>query len=215
MQVNYLNQKNSLILQFVSELRDVKIQENRMQFRKNIERIGQIMAYEISKELPFIGTEINTPLGIHQSKVLAEHPVLATILRAGLPMHQGFLEYFDKSDCAYISAYRKHIDEVNFEIIVEYLASPDINDKVLILIDPMLATGRSIELAYQTILKKGNPKKVHIACLIASKIGIEFLKEKLPDATLWIADVDDSLNTHGYIVPGLGDAGDLSFGEKV
>ncbi len=215
MQVNYLNQKNSLILQFVSELRDVKIQENRMQFRKNIERIGQIMAYEISKELRFTDTEINTPLGIHQSKVLAEHPVLATILRAGLPMHQGFLEYFDKSDCAYISAYRKHIDELNFEIIVEYLASPDINDKVLILIDPMLATGRSIELAYHTILKKGKPKQVHIACLIASKIGIEYLKEKLPDAILWIADVDDSLNTHGYIVPGLGDAGDLSFGEKV
>ncbi len=215
MQVNYLNQKNSLILQFVSELRDVKIQENRMQFRKNIERIGQIMAYEISKELLFTDTEINTPLGIHQSKVLAEHPVLATILRAGLPMHQGFLEYFDKSDCAYISAYRKHIDELNFEIIVEYLASPDINDKVLILIDPMLATGRSIELAYHTILKKGKPKQVHIACLIASKIGIEYLKEKLPDAILWIADVDDSLNTHGYIVPGLGDAGDLSFGEKV
>ena len=215
MQVNYLNQKNSLILQFVSELRDVKIQENRMQFRKNIERIGQIMAYEISKELRFTDTEINTPLGIHQSKVLAEHPVLATILRAGLPMHQGFLEYFDKSDCAYISAYRKHIDELNFEIIVEYLASPDINDKVLILIDPMLATGRSIELAYHTILKKGKLKQVHIACLIASKIGIEYLKEKLPDAILWIADVDDSLNTHGYIVPGLGDAGDLSFGEKV
>jgi uracil phosphoribosyltransferase len=215
MQVNYLNQNNSLILQFVSELRDVKIQENRMQFRKNIERIGQIMAYEISKELRFADTEINTPLGIHQSKVLAEHPVLATILRAGLPMHQGFLEYFDKSDCAYISAYRKHIDELNFEIIVEYLASPDINDKVLILIDPMLATGRSIELAYHTILKKGKPKQVHVACLIASKIGIEYLKEKLPDAILWIADVDDSLNTHGYIVPGLGDAGDLSFGEKV
>jgi len=214
MQINYLNKSTSLIHQYISELRDVNVQKNRMQFRKNVERIGQIMAYELSKVLPFTENEIQTPLGIHQAKMITEQPVLATILRAGLPMHQGFLDYFDKADCAYISAYRKHTDEHNFEIIVEYLASPDINNKTVVLIDPMLATGRSIELAYQAIFKNGKPKQLHIACLIASKIGIDYLKEKLPEAILWIADVDDSLSNKGYIIPGLGDAGDLCFGEK-
>ena len=215
MQVNYLNEHNSLIHQFVSELRDVNIQKNRMLFRKNVERIGQIMAYEVSKTLPFEEKEITTPLEVHRSKILSEQPVLATILRAGLPMHQGFLDYFDHADCAFISAYRKHTDEHHFEIIVEYLACPDISNRILILIDPMLATGQSIELTYKAFLKRGTPKQLHIVSLIGSKAGIDYLKEKLPDAIVWIADVDDSLNEFGYIVPGLGDAGDLSFGEKI
>jgi uracil phosphoribosyltransferase len=215
MKVHYLNQGDSLLHQYISELREVNTQKNRMQFRKNVERVGQIMAYEISKTLSYQMKDITTPLGVHSSKVISEQPVLATVLRAGLPMHQGFLDFFDQSDCAYISAYRKHSDAHHFEIVVEYLASPDINNKILIMIDPMLATGRSIELAYEAILKKGNPKSVHIACLIASKVGVAYLNEKLPDATLWIADIDEDLNESGYIVPGLGDAGDLCFGEKV
>ncbi len=215
MQIKLLNQQISILHQFVSELRDVSIQHDRMRFRKNIERIGELMAYEVSKELPFKTQEITTPLGTHQSKVIAEQPVLATILRAGLPMHEGFLNIFDKADCAYVSAYRKHTDEHHFEIIVEYLASPDLNNKTLILIDPMLATGQSIELAYKALLKKGSPQKLHIVCLIASEQGVGFLKSKFPEATLWIADIDAKLNESGYIVPGLGDAGDLSFGEKI
>ena len=215
MQIKLLNQQISILHQFVSELRDVSIQHDRMRFRKNIERIGELMAYEVSKELPFKTQEITTPLGTHQSKVIAEQPVLATILRAGLPMHEGFLNIFDKADCAYVSAYRKHTDEHHFEIIVEYLASPDLNNKTLILIDPMLATGQSIELAYKALLKKGTPQKLHIVCLIASEQGVGFLKSKFPEATLWIADIDAKLNESGYIVPGLGDAGDLSFGEKI
>jgi uracil phosphoribosyltransferase len=141
--------------------------------------------------------------------------VLATILRAGLPMHQGFMDFFDQSDCAYISAYRKHLDEHRFDIVVEYLASPDLTGRTLILIDPMLATGRSIELSYRAFLQKGQPKQVHIVSLIGSQEGVDYLKDKLPEATLWLADMDAHLNEYGYIDPGLGDAGDLSFGEKL
>ncbi len=203
-------------MQFVAELRDIHIQTDRARFRKNIERIGQIMAYEISKKLEWKDVTITTPLGTHQSQQLAEQPVLATILRAGLSMHQGLLEFFDHADCAFISAYRKHRnDSHDFDIVVEYLACPDIEGKTLLLIDPMLATGQSIELTYKAILQRGTPKHLHIVSLIGSADGVNYLKEKLPDATLWLADMDDKLNEDGYIIPGLGDAGDLSFGEKI
>ncbi len=216
MDIHLLNKHHSLLHQFVSELRDTTVQTDRARFRKNIERIGQIMAYEISKELEWKDIEVTTPLGTHTSSQLAEQPVLATILRAGLSMHQGLLSFFDHADCAFISAFRKHHDNSHdFEIVVEYLASPDINGKTLLLIDPMLATGQSIELTYKAILQRGTPKKLHIVSLIGSLDGVNYLKEKLPHATLWLADMDDTLNADGYIVPGLGDAGDLSFGEKL
>jgi uracil phosphoribosyltransferase len=215
MEVINLSENNSLLQQYVSELRDVELQNDRMRFRKNIERIGQIMAYEISKTLVWKKVEVTTPLGVHQSTRLAEQPVLATILRAGLSMHHGLLSFFDEADCAFISAYRKHHDEHNFEIVVEYLASPDIHDKVVLLIDPMLATGQSIDLTYQALLKYGKPKQLQVVSLIASKAGVDYLVKQLPGHTLWIAAMDDDLNEHGYIVPGLGDAGDLSFGDKM
>ena len=215
MEVHLLNQENSILQQFVSELRDVSVQKDSMRFRKNIERIGQIMAYEVSKKLPWVEKNVTTPLGIHQSKILSEQPVLATILRAGISMHHGLLDFFDQADCAFISAYRKHHDAHNFEIVVEYLACPNIDNRILILIDPMLATGQSIDLTYQAILKRGTPKELHIVSLIASKDGVDYLKKKLPHATLWLADMDDTLNENGYIVPGLGDVGDLCFGEKI
>lgn len=215
MQIHLLSKQYSILQQFVSELRDIHIQQDRMRFRKNIERIGQIMAYEVSKTMPQTTRVITTPLGEHTSTVLAEQPVLATILRAGLSMHHGILDYFDQADCAFISAYRKHHDDHSFDIVVEYLACPDINNRILFLIDPMLATGQSIDLTYQAILKRGTPKELHIISLIASSDGVNYLKEKLPHATLWLADMDDTLNDDGYIVPGLGDAGDLCFGEKI
>lgn len=215
MEVINLSDNNSLLHQFVSELRDVNLQKDRMRFRKNIERIGQIMAYEISKRLAWKEVEITTPLGTHTSRQLAEQPVLATILRAGLSMHNGLLNFFDEADCAFISAYRKHHDEHNFEIVVEYLASPDLTDRTVLLIDPMLATGQSIDLTYRALLKSGTPKQLHVVSLIASKPGVDYLRQRLDGHTLWIAALDDELNEHGYIVPGLGDAGDLSFGEKL
>jgi uracil phosphoribosyltransferase len=215
MEVINLSENNSLLQQYVSELRDAELQKDRMRFRKNIERIGQIMAYEISKTLAWKKVEVTTPLGVHVSTRLAEQPVLATILRAGLSMHHGLLSFFDEADCAFISAYRKHHDKQNFEIVVEYLASPDINDKVVLLIDPMLATGQSIDLTYQALLKYGKPKQLHVVSLIASKPGVDYLTQQLPGHTLWIAAMDNDLNEHGYIVPGLGDAGDLSFGDKM
>ncbi|MES2558966.1 MAG: uracil phosphoribosyltransferase [Bacteroidota bacterium] len=216
MQIHLLNTNNSLLMQYVAELRNTQIQTDRFRFRKNIERIGQIMAYEISKHLQWKEVEITTPLGKHASKQLAEQPVLATILRAGLSMHHGILDFFDHADCAFISAYRKHHpNSHNFDIVVEYLACPDIEGKTLLLIDPMLATGQSIELTYKAILQRGTPKHLHIVSLIGSTDGVNYLKEKLPHATLWLADMDDKLNEDGYIIPGLGDAGDLSFGEKI
>lgn len=215
MEVHLLNQENSILQQFVSELRDTGLQKDRMRFRKNIERIGQIMAYELSKKLPWTERDVTTPLGMHRSKVLAEQPLLATILRAGLPMHQGLLSFFDQADCAFVAAYRRHHADHSFDIVVEYLAAPQVDDRILVLIDPMLATGQSIELTYEAILKRGTPKELHIVSLIAARDGVNYLKEKLPNATLWLADMDEVLNEDGYIVPGLGDAGDLSFGEKL
>ncbi len=215
MNIHHLEKENSLIQQFVSELRDVSIQKDRMRFRKNIERIGQAMAYELSKTLSYEAKNIITPLGSKQVNVLSEYPVLLTILRAGLSMHQGVLSFFDQSDCGFISAYRHHLDAQHFEIVSKYLATPDLTNRTVVLIDPMLATGLSIETAYQSLLTHGTPKSLHIMCLLASNAGVAYLTEKLPFATLWIAALDDEIDAHKYIIPGLGDAGDLCFGEKL
>ena len=215
MNIYHLEKENSIIQQFVSELRDVAIQKDRMRFRKNVERIGQVMAYELSKTLTYQAKDVATPLGQKQVNVLSEHPVLLTILRAGLSMHQGVLSFFDQSDCGFISAYRNQLDEEHFEIISKYMATPDLTNRTVVLIDPMLATGLSIETAYKCLLAHGQPKSLHIICLLASKAGVAYLTEKLPFATLWIAALDDDIDEHKYIIPGLGDAGDLSFGIKL
>lgn len=209
-----LSENHSLLSNWVSELRDVDIQNDRMRFRKNLERIGEAIALEISKKLPFVVKETQTPLGISNSKVLAEQPVLATILRAGLALHQGLLNYFDKADNAFISAYRKHSPDGSFEISVEYMSSPELEGRIIILSDPMLATGASLVKTVQFLKQEGKPKEMHIACAIACTEGIEYLMREVPDITLWCADIDEELTAKGYIVPGLGDAGDLAFGPK-
>lgn len=215
MTVHILNQSPSIINQYLAEIRDVNIQHDRMRFRKNLERIGEIMAYEISKHLEWKESDVTTPLGIAKVPVLANQPVLATILRAGLPVHQGLLNYFDKAENAFISAYRKHSHNGSFDIHIEYLSSPSLNNKTVILSDPMLASGASMVLGYQALLKKGNPKHTHIVSVLGSAEGLEYVKNNLPaNTTLWLAAVDAELNSHKYIVPGLGDAGDLAFGEK-
>ncbi len=213
--ITILGSEYSILSDVLAELRDISVQTDREKFRNNVCKVGEIMAYEISKHLPNQPKQIQTPLGVHTSLVLSEQPVIATVLRAGLQLHQGFLNYFSKADAAYISAYRKHINEHDFEVKVEYLASPDISNRMLILVDPMLATGKSLELGYQAILKNGTPKKVIIAALIASQAGLSYLSKILPNADIYVAAVDPQLNEISYIVPGLGDAGDLCFGEKL
>jgi uracil phosphoribosyltransferase len=211
-----LSDKNSIIHQFIGELRDVEIQKDSMRFRRNLERIGEIFAYEISKTLPYIEKEITTPLGIANMPQLEDQPVIATILRAGLPVHQGLLNYFDRAENAFVSAYRKHHKDNSFEIKIEYLSSPDLNDKTLILCDPMLATGQSMFLAYKALLKMGTPKHIHIIGVIASAEGVNYVKANFPEnTTIWLGAVDDELTAKSYIVPGLGDAGDLAYGKKV
>jgi uracil phosphoribosyltransferase len=205
-----------LLSNWVTELRDVNVQNDRMRFRRNLERIGEVAAYEMSKLMPSKIVETTTPLGTHQSKVLAEQPVLATILRAGLPLHQGMLNYFDKADNAFISAYRKHHDDGSFEISIEYLSCPNLNNRVVIVADPMLATGASLVQTIQAITKKQTPKEIHIVVAIASKKGIETVEAALgKNIPIWCGDIDDTLNDHSYIIPGLGDAGDLAYGTKM
>ena len=214
--VHHLSEKHSLLSNWIAEIRDVTIQNDRMRFRRNLERIGEVAAYEMSKLMPTIVKKTTTPLGIHDSKVLAEQPVLATILRAGLPLHQGMLNYFDKADNAFISAYRKHHDNGSFEISIEYLSCPDLNNRVLIVSDPMLATGASLVQTIQAITKQHTPKKIHIVVAIASKKGIETVEAALgKNIPIWCGDIDDSLNDKSYIIPGLGDAGDLAYGTKI
>lgn len=213
---NILGNYNSLISVFIGELRDIEIQKDSMRFRRNLERLGEIFAYEISRTLEYEVKDVVTPLGIAPCKVLKTQPVIATILRAGLPVHQGLLNYFDKSENAFISAYRKHHKDKTFEIKIEYLSSPSLDDKVLILCDPMLATGQSMLLAYKALLKMGKPKHVHIIGLIASLEGLNYVKSHFPDnTTFWLGAVDDELTVKSYIVPGLGDAGDLAYGKKI
>lgn len=211
-----LSEQHSLVSNWVSELRDVTVQGDRMRFRRNLERIGEIAAYEISKELPWKVQEIPTPLGIHESKVLVEQPVLATILRAGVPLHHGMMNYFDKADNAFISAYRKHHRDGSFEINLQYMSSPSLEDRIVIISDPMLATGASLVKTIQYIKNEGNPKAIHIVSAIACTVGIEFIhREAGNQIKIWCGDIDDELTAKGYIVPGLGDAGDLAFGVKV
>ncbi|MEO3240113.1 uracil phosphoribosyltransferase, partial [Parabacteroides distasonis] len=200
----------------VAELRDVDIQKDSLRFRRNVERIGEIMAYEISKEFHYSTKDIQSPLGIAPMNTPDDRIVISTILRAGLPFHQGFLRYLDNAENAFVSAYRKYKDRLNFDIHIEYIASPRLTGKTLIISDPMLATGSSMELAYEALLTKGVPGHVHVASIISSKQALEYLQKKMPDdkTTIWIAALDNDLDDHSYIVPGLGDAGDLAFGEK-
>jgi uracil phosphoribosyltransferase len=210
-----LSQEHSLVSNWVAELRDTEIQKDRMRFRRNLERIGEIAAYEISKILPTHEIEITTSLGTASATILSEQPVLTTILRAGLPLHQGLLNYFDKADCAFVSAYRKHNPDGSFEIALEYFSSPDIEDRILILSDPMLATGASLVKTVQYLREEGEPKNIHIVAAIACSIGIEYVQRNIPEAVIWCGAIDDELTAKGYIVPGLGDAGDLAFGPKI
>ena len=215
--VHILSEQNSIFNQFVAELRDITIQKDSMRFRRNLERMGEIISYEISKTLEYQKKETTTPLGIDETSHLISQPVIATILRAGLPMHIGVLNYFDKAQNAFISAYRRHHKDNTFDIHVEYVSSPSLDNKVLILCDPMIATGASIVLAYKAILSKGTPKHVHIISAISSKEGVDFVKANIPtkNFTIWCGAVDEELTAHSYIVPGLGDAGDLAYGEKI
>lgn len=213
--IRNFSKQPSLLTQILAELRSLDIQQDAMRFRRNIERAGEMMAYEISKTLAWKKEDIKTPLGVAECDVLAEQPVLATVLRAGLPLHQGLLNYFDKADNAFISAFRSHHHEGSFHIEVGYLASPDLNNRVLILADPMLATGQSMHLTYEAILKTGQPREVHLVSIIASQEGIDYVREKIPQAKIWVLGIDEMLNEKKYIVPGLGDAGDLSYGLKL
>ena len=208
--------KGSLIDRFIAELRDVNVQKDRMRFRRNLERIGEVIGYELSKKLAWQDDVVTTPLGDANVLKLDSQPILATILRAGLPLHQGLLNYFDAADNAFISAYRmNHKDNGSFDVRVEYLSSPLVEGRVVILSDPMLATGLSMVLAYKALLRKGTPKHLHIVTAIASAQGLEYLKSHLPsNCTIWIAALDEELTAHSYIVPGLGDAGDLAYGTK-
>ena len=216
MNINILDTKKSILNKFISEIRDVTIQKDSMRFRRNIGRIGEILAYKISQSLIFEKKAVTTPLGTKIVETPKKDIVLCSILRAGLPLHDGLLNYFDDAENAYISAYRKHRNDCEFEINVEYFASPSLEGKTLILADPMLATGQSIVAVYEGLKKHGTPKEIHLACVIGSKQGIEYIKDYFPKETkLWIATVDEKLNSHGYIVPGLGDAGDLAFGVKL
>jgi uracil phosphoribosyltransferase len=213
--LNLLSEKNSILNYFIAQIRDASIQKDRMRFRRNLERIGEIAAMEISRKLEYENREVFTPLGIANVMVPAEVPVLATILRAGLPLHQGMLNYFDFADNAFISAYRKHHKDGSFDIRLEYLSSPTLENRIVILTDPMLATGRSMVMTYKAMIENGRPRHTHIVCALASVQGVDYVKSHLPrDITLWVGAMDEELTAQSYIVPGLGDAGDLAFGEK-
>lgn len=217
MEIINFAQQRSLVSQFMMELRNVEIQNDMMRFRRNLERIGEIMAYEISKRLDYKQVEVTTPLDSISCDVVDSQVVLVTILRAGMPLHQGFLNFFDHAQNAFVSAYRKYRPHSDvFDIHIEYIASPRIDGKTVIIADPMLATGSSMELAYQALLTKGTPAHIHVASVIASQQAIDFVQKHFPEdkTTVWVGAIDPLLNTHAYIVPGLGDAGDLSYGDK-
>ena len=212
-----LSDGNSVLNQFIAEIRDKDVQKNHMRFRRNLERIGEIFAYEISKTLSYSLKDVTTPLGIAQCSVPGDDIVLATILRAGLPLHNGLLNYFDKAQNAFIAAYRKYGKDNKFDIKLEYCTCPSIDGKVLIIADTMLATGASLVLAYHKLIEDGTPSATHFVCPIASRYGVEYLSKNLPhkDVTLWVGAIDEELTNKSYIVPGLGDAGDLAFGDKL
>ncbi len=209
----------SVLNQYVAEIRDVQVQGDRLRFRRNIERIGEIMAYEMSKELAYSVKQVQTPLGVAQARTPDDDVVVATVFRAGLPLHQGFLNVFDRAGNAFVSAYRYYKDKEcrTLDVHIEYIAAPDLSQKTLMIVDPMLATGESMELAYKAFLTKGRPARLMIACVIASRQGVEHLQRLFPDddVTLWCAAIDPVLNERSYIVPGLGDAGDLAYGGKL
>jgi uracil phosphoribosyltransferase len=215
--IHHLALHNSILNQFLSEIRDTTIQKDSMRFRKNLERIGEIFAYEISKTLAYTSSITRTPFGEATSKKLTTQPVVATILRAGIPLHQGILNYFDQAQNAFIGAYRKHHKNNSFEIAIDYVTAPELTDKILIMCDPMLASGSSMVLAFKELLKKGVPKHTHIVAAIASSQGLDYLKLHMPTTnyTLWCGAIDEELTAQAYIVPGLGDAGDLAFGDKL
>lgn len=217
MQIHYLSEANSILNHFLGQIRNVNVQNDSMRFRRNIERIGEVMAYELSKNLNYKNIEITTPLGIKKTTEIQDQLVLCSILRAGLPLHLGFLNYFDSAENGFVSAYRyHHNNDDDFEIKVEYQAVPTIENKSLLLIDPMLATGQSMVAVYNKLLEKGTPKETHIAVVIAVPEGIAFLEKHLPDnCHLWVATLDEKLNHKNYIIPGLGDAGDLAYGNKL
>ena len=217
MEIINLGEQNSIFNHFIREIRDVNIQKDSMRFRRNIERIGEVFAYEISKKMEYETQEITTPLGISIESLMIKKPVLATILRAGLPLHQGLLNYFDRSDNCFISAFRKHKKGGDFEIKIEYMSSPSLDGKTVVLCDPMLASGNSMILAMKALLSKGKPKHIHIVAIITSTEGIQYLKENTPfrNCTLWLGSQDAEMTSQSYIVPGLGDAGDLAYGQKI
>ncbi len=216
MKIHNFAEHPSLVSQYLAEMRDPSVQTDRLRFRRNLERLGEIFAYELSKTLRYRKDEITTPLGVTAvCDVIDEPIVLATIFRAGVPFHQGFLRYFDNAENAFVSAYRKYKEKENFDICIEYLATPKLDGKTLILCDPMLATGASMELSYKALLTKGNPAKLHIASVIASQKAVDYMQKVMPeDAELWVGVIDPEINAHSYIVPGLGDAGDLAYGTK-
>lgn len=215
MKVYNFDETPSLMSRYLLEMRDVDTQHDPLRFRRNLERAGEIMAYEISKTLDYKEVDITTPLAPCRCLTPADNIVLGTIFRAGVPFHQGFLSFFDRAQNAFVSAYRKYKEKENFDILIEYLASPCLDGKTLILCDPMLATGASMELSYRALLTKGAPARVHLASVIASRQAVDYLQKTMPkDATLWVGVIDDTINAHSYIVPGLGDAGDLAYGVK-
>ena len=216
MEVRNFAKERSLINQYRTELRDINVQTDMLRFRRNLERIGEIMAYEISKTLDYNTIDTTTPLANAKSEIISTPLVLATIFRAGVPFHQGFLNYFDHAENAFVSAYRKYKEKENFDVCIEYLASPRLDGKTLILADPMLATGASMELSYRALLTKGEPAHIHVASVIASRQAVDYIKANFPEekTTVWIGAVDPEINSHSYIVPGLGDAGDLAYGIK-
>ena len=213
--IHNFSKQHSLVSNWVSELRNIDVQNDRLRFRRNLERIGEVIGYEISKQLETEEKEITTPLGIASCKVLKEQPVLATILRAGLAMHNGLLSFFDHADNAFLSAYRKHHPDGSFEISMEYMSCPELDGRVVIISDPMLATGASLVKSIQYLKNEGDIKQIHIVCAIAGSVGIEYVLRAEPKAIIWCGDIDDELTAKGYIVPGLGDAGDLAFGTKM
>lgn len=215
--VKELAKERSVVNHFIAELRDVEVQKDPMRFRRNLARIGEVMAVEVSRTMEYAESEVTTPLGVARTELMAEQPVLATILRAGLALHQGFMNYFDRADSAFVSAYRKHRKgEDAFDIEVEYLSSPSLEGRVVVLCDSMLASGRSMVLVYKALLRLGKPKALHVAAVIASAEGLAYAKAHLPAGTrFWIGAVDDEMTAQAYIVPGLGDAGDLAYGEKI
>lgn len=217
MNIHYISEQNSILNHFLTQLRDVNIQKDSMRFRKNIERIGEIMAYELSKKLEYKDISVQTPLGVKHTTTIAEDIVLCSILRAGLALHQGFMNFFDDAENGFVSAYRHHYNnDEDFEILVEYKATPTLTNKSLILIDPMLATGQSLVAVLNKLLVDHNPTQIHIAVVIAAPEGIKHLEENLPDnCNLWVASLDEKLNEKDYIIPGLGDAGDLAYGNKL